>query len=70
MLASATSDVIRIMGRWVRRADASLAVTAARNAAASVEDSRAERLEALRTLRDLHGVLNRADDGELRTRLG
>ncbi len=70
MLVSATSEVVRIMGLWVRRADAGLAVTAARNAAASVEDSRAQRLEALQTLHDLRGVLGPADDGEPRARLG
>ena len=57
MLVTATSEVVRVMGRWVRRADAGLALTAARNAAASVQDSRAQRLDALRTLRDLDGVL-------------
>ncbi len=57
MLVSATSEVVRIMGVWVRRADAGLAVSAARNAATSVADVRARRIEEARALRDLQSAL-------------
>jgi hypothetical protein len=45
-----------MMGALVRRADASLAHGAARNAAAGVADGRARRMEELRTLRDLRAL--------------
>lgn len=48
--AGGVAHVVRVL---VRRADAGLALGAARNAAASVADVRARRLEELRTLRDL-----------------
>jgi hypothetical protein len=57
MMVSATAEVVRIMGVWVRRADAGLARAAARNAAASMADQRVRRLEEIRTLRDLQAVL-------------
>ena len=57
MMVSATSEVVRIMGVWVRRADAGLARRAAHNAAASVADHQARRLDEARTLRDLAAVL-------------
>lgn len=56
MRVSATSEVVRIMGVWVRRADAGLARSAARNAAHSVEAAQARRLDDARTLRDLQGI--------------
>jgi hypothetical protein len=60
MMVSATSEVVRIMGIWVRRADAGLAAGAARNAAASMADHRARRLDEARTLRDLQTLLRTA----------
>jgi hypothetical protein len=57
MMVSATSEVVRIMGIWVRRADAGLAAGAARNAAASMADHRARRLDEVRALRDLQALL-------------
>jgi hypothetical protein len=57
VIVSATSEVVRIMGIWVRRADAGLAVGAARNAAASLADSRDRRLEEARALHELQAVL-------------
>ncbi|HET9657819.1 MAG TPA: hypothetical protein VFP72_20875 [Kineosporiaceae bacterium] len=57
MIVSATSEVVRIMGVWVRRADAGLALGAARNAAASLADNRARRMDAARALHDLQAVL-------------
>ena len=56
MMVSATSEVVRIMGVWVRRADAGLARAAARNAASSMADLSARRFEAARTLRDLNAA--------------
>jgi len=56
MRVSATSEVVRIMGVWVRRADAGLARSAARNAAHSVKAEEARRLEYARALRDLQGL--------------
>jgi hypothetical protein len=57
MVVLATAEVVRIMGIWVRRADAGLARGAARNAAASMADDHARRLEETRTLRELQAVL-------------
>jgi hypothetical protein len=57
MVVLATAEVVRIMGVWVRRADAGLARGAARNAAASMADDHARRLEETRTLRELQAVL-------------
>ena len=54
MLVTATSEVIRIMGVWVRRADAGLARGAADNAARSLADGRQRRVEEVRALRGLH----------------
>ena len=56
MMVSATSEVVRIMGVWVRRADAGLARAAARNAASSIADLSARRFEAARTLRELNAA--------------
>lgn len=56
MMVSATSEVVRIMGRWVRHADAGLARGAVRNAAASMADHRARRLDEIRALRDLQAL--------------
>src|SRR4051794_8033963 len=60
MLVLATSEVVRVMGVWVRRADAGLAQGAARNAAARVADRDARDLDEARTLRDV-GVLRAGD---------
>lgn len=57
MLVSATSEVVRIMGAWVRRADAGLAVSAARNAAESVADAQTRHIDEARALRDLSSAL-------------
>jgi hypothetical protein len=56
MRVAATAEVVRIMGVWVRRADAGLARSAARNAAHSVKAEQARRLDDARTLRDLQGI--------------
>lgn len=53
MRYTATTDVVRLMGVWARRADAGLARSAARNAAHSMEDRRTRELDDARTLRDL-----------------
>ncbi len=53
MLVTATSEVVRIMGTWVRRADAGLAQTAARNAAVSLADAQVQRMEYVRAMRDM-----------------
>jgi hypothetical protein len=53
MLVLATSEVVRVMGVWVRRADAGLLERAARNAAAGVAEPHARRMDEARTLRDL-----------------
>jgi hypothetical protein len=72
MMVSTTSEVVRIMGVWVRRADAGLARGAARNAAASMADHRARRLEEIRTLRDLQALLpaDPAESGGSSTQAG
>lgn len=54
-----TSEVVRIMGVWVRRTDAGLALGAARNAAVGMAETRARRHDEVRTLRDLDAVLPR-----------
>jgi hypothetical protein len=56
MRMSATPDVVKMMGLWIRRADAGLARSAALNAAHSVEAEQARRLEDARTMRDLQGI--------------
>ena len=56
MRMNTTPDVVRIMGVLIRRADAELARSAARNAAHSVEAERARRLEDARTMRDLQSI--------------
>jgi hypothetical protein len=56
MRVNATPDVVKIMGVWIRRADAGLARSAARNAAHSVEAAQARRLEDARTMRDLDDI--------------
>ena len=53
MLVNTTTDVVRIMGVWVRRADAGLARSAALNAAHSVDADRSRELDDARTMRDL-----------------
>ena len=53
MLVLATSEVVRVMGVWVRRADAGLLEGAARNAATAVAEPHARQLDEARTLRDL-----------------
>lgn len=53
MLVNTTTDVVRIMGVLVRRADAGLARSAALNAAHSVDANRHRELDDARTMRDL-----------------
>jgi hypothetical protein len=56
MRMTTTPDMVRLMGFWIRRADAELVRSAARNAAHSVEAEHARRLEDARTMRDLQGI--------------
>ena len=56
MRMNTTPDVVRIMGVLIRRADAGLARSAARNAAHSVEAEQVRRLEDARTMRDLQSI--------------
>lgn len=56
MIPRPAADVTRMLTGLARRADAALADSAARNAAASVAARRATRLEELRTLRDLRAL--------------
>ena len=53
MIVNTTTDVVRIMGVLVRRADAGLARRAALNAAHSMEVNRSRRIDDVRTMRDL-----------------
>jgi hypothetical protein len=53
LLVQATSEVVRVMGVWVRRADAGLLDQATRNAAAGVAEPQARRMDEARTMRDL-----------------
>lgn len=54
--APTTTEVMRFMGAWVRRADSGLARSAARNAASSVHAHQSRQLEDARTLHDLQRV--------------
>jgi hypothetical protein len=56
MLVNTTTEVVRIMGVWVRRADAGLARSAALNAAHSMDTVRSRQLDDARTLRDLSKI--------------
>jgi hypothetical protein len=56
MLVNTTTEVVRIMGVWVRRADAGLARSAALNAAHSMDTERSRQLDDARTLRDLSKI--------------
>jgi hypothetical protein len=58
MRMGTTPDVVRIMGVLIRRADAELVRSAARNAAHSVEAEHARRLDDARTMRDLQSIPN------------
>jgi hypothetical protein len=53
MLVNTTTDVVRIMGVWMRRADAGLVRVAALNAARSLDADRSRQLDDARTMRDL-----------------
>jgi triphosphoribosyl-dephospho-CoA synthetase len=59
VLVVTTSEVMRIMGVWVRRADAGLAVGAARNAATSVAEARTRSAQGAHALQDLDEALDR-----------
>jgi hypothetical protein len=63
MLVITTTDFVRIMGVWVRRADAGLARSAALNAAHSVDAERSRRIDDARTMRDLAKIPSA--DGEI-----
>jgi len=52
-MVSTSSEVLRVMGVWVRRADAGLARTAARNAGQSRIELHRPTIDGARTLRDL-----------------
>jgi hypothetical protein len=56
MIPTPANGVARVVGALVRRADSTLAVGAARNAAVSVAAGRARHLDELRTLRDLRAI--------------
>ena len=66
MRVTATTGVVRIMGFWVRRADAVLARAAARNAAHSVADRRTREMDDAQTLRDLQDLPSAAHPGRRR----
>jgi hypothetical protein len=53
MLVNTTTDVVRLMSVWVRRADAGLARSAALNAGHSVDANRSRQMDDARTMRDL-----------------
>ena len=56
MLTTATTEVVRLASRVVRRIDAELAESAARNAQRGVLAAQNRRFEELRTLRELHAL--------------
>jgi hypothetical protein len=53
VLVAAPNEIIRVMGVWIRRADARLASGAVRNAAMQVASHQQRQLDEARTLRDL-----------------
>lgn len=63
-MISTSTEVLRVMGVWVRRADAGLARGAARNAADSAMETERRRLEDLRTLRDLAAAEEAVESSE------
>jgi hypothetical protein len=56
MLTTATTEVVRLASRVVRRIDAELAESAARNAQRGVLAAQTRRFEEMRTLRELHAL--------------
>lgn len=56
MLTTATTEVVRLASRVVRRIDAGLAESAARNAQRGVLAAQHRHLDEMRTLRDLHAL--------------
>jgi hypothetical protein len=56
MRLHATTEVVRVMGSLVRRADSGLARSAARNAASSVHARHSREIEDARTLHDLQKI--------------
>jgi hypothetical protein len=56
MLTTATTEVVRLASRVVRRIDAELAESAARNAQRGVLAAQDRRFEEMRTLRELHAL--------------
>jgi hypothetical protein len=59
IMVATSNDVVRIMGVWVRRADAGLARGAARNAASSLAEDRRRSVDYARTLRELRDAERR-----------
>ena len=60
MLTAATSEVVRLMALFVRRIDAGLVESAARNAESGVRAHDQRRAEEIRTLDDLRALESRA----------
>jgi hypothetical protein len=56
VLVATTNEIIHIMGRWIRRADAGLTSGAARNAADQLAFHGQRQLEDARTRRDLRNL--------------
>lgn len=63
MLVSVTTDVVRLLGQYARRADTRLALAAAANARASVAQHQLSTLEEARVLEQLR-TLGRAGRAE------
>jgi len=59
MLTTATSEVMRLVSVFVRRLDAELVESAARNAESSVLDQHRRRFDEMRTLNDLRAIERR-----------
>lgn len=57
MLVVTTNEILQVLGVWIRRTDARLAVGGARNAAIMVGSREQRRFEDARTLRDLRNLL-------------
>ncbi len=60
MLTAATSEVVRLMGLFVRRIDSTLVESAVRNAESGVQAQRERQVEASRTLNELQALETRA----------
>ncbi len=60
MLTAATSEVVRLMGLFVRRIDSSLVESAVRNAESGVQAQHERQVEASRTLSEMQALETRA----------